>query len=491
ALELVEREQTLRQQAESALAVLDQLDRVVPHFVQRIRHEDAAALEQLDELPRATAWAHAVSMLSHAPSRDGLIEELEKAEANLAETRRDLVVERAWLHVHERLGDDPELSGALRDYAAAQKRVPKTKSAKSYMPNLRRAQRALERCASAVPVWVMSVDRAAEMFGAGHRDLFDVVIVDEASQCPLTSALVMQYAPSVAIVGDPYQTSPPSFKRHDNLEAARRRISDQVVRDRLDPTDSLWSIAASIVDKVTLTEHFRCPPEVIGWAQKDIYERLANMRLQVVTAVDPHRPKPVVDVHVGAGFREGDQNAPEAERLLADLADLLADVPSWIRDLGVIALKPAQASLLRKQIFEMFDQSTLERLDVRVGTAYEFQGAQRDLIMLSMVDSPPGAGKTITLRSQDTDTLNQLNVAVSRARRQLRTYHSVLPGAFKADDVRRWILEHVIREDTGWEARQAPGVPRMVSETVACDPFDSLSEQRLFNDLARRGYSVR
>lgn len=491
ALRRVAHEAALRQRVRAAESVLAQLASVVPDYVRCVRGGDEQALHQLDDLPRAAAWANAAASLERAASRAGLLEQLTEVEHELAATRRQIVSEQAWAQVHQRLEQQPQLSQALRDYAAAQKRVPKGKTAKSYLPNLRRAQRALERCAEAVPVWVMSVDRAAEMFGSGRPDLFDVVIVDEASQCPITSALVMQYARAVAIVGDPYQTSPPSFKRHDHLEAARRRISDEVVRDRLEPTSSLWTIADSVIDRITLTEHFRCPPEVIGWAQKHIYENIADLRLQVVTGTDPRRPKPVVAVDVPDGYRAGDCNDVEAERLLEELAEVLDDVPAWVRDIGVIALKPAQASSLQKAIFDRFDQRDLERFDLRVGTAYEFQGAQRDLVMISMVDSPPEAGKTHHRRTQDTDTLNQLNVAVSRARRQLRLYHSIQPGAYKTDDVRRWLLEHAIAEDRAWDARQTPGVPATVSETERVDPFDSLSEQRLFNQLVRAGYAVR
>lgn len=490
-LDTIAHEAGLRQQADAGAAAVAKTEAVVPNFAAQLRHGDQEAFSRLGSVREAVAWAHAAGCLAHAASRAGLLDELRLVEQQLADARRDLVCESAWAQVHQRLDEQGHLGQALRDYAAAQQRVPKGKSAKRYLPNLRRAQRALERCSAAVPVWVMSVDRAAEMFGAGAPDLFDVVIVDEASQCPITSALVMQYAPSVAIVGDPFQTSPPSFKRYENLEAARRRISDIVVRDRLDPDDSLWKIADSIIDRITLTEHFRCPPEVIGWARNDIYKKIAGLRLDVLTGTNPHRPKPVISRFVADGVRDGDQNEAETEVLLEDLEGLLADLPSWVTDIGVIALKPAQAAALQRAIFDRFDQRTLERLDLRVGTAYEFQGAQRDLVLISMVDSPPELGKTHQLRSSDTDTLNQLNVAVSRAREQLRLYHSVLPGAYKTEDVRRWLLEHVLAEHRAWDARQAPGVPAEVSETQRVAPFDSLSEQRLFNRLVRRGFAVR
>jgi very-short-patch-repair endonuclease len=160
------------------------------------------------------------------------------------------------------------------------------------------------------------------------------------------------------------------------------------------------------------------------------------------------------------------------------------------RRLGVIAFSSEQAKRLQRMLYDRFDKRVLELLDLRVGVAWSFQGAQRDLVYLSTVHSPPPNGSTLR-RSTNAQMLGrQLNVAMSRARRQVRVFHSVRPGAFATDDVRRPLFEHVIRSDREWDARQAPGVPALVSESERDSRFDSLSEQRLFNDLALRGFAV-
>jgi very-short-patch-repair endonuclease len=486
-------ERSLRAAAQEGIIAKTALASTLPEFVATFDANPSLFVQRLTLIRDATAWAHAVGALSEVDSRRSILTGLDRVEAAMSEAQRQLVITLAWKNIHQRLADDLGLAQALRDYAAAQDRVPKTKTAKSYLPNLRRAQRALERCTDAVPVWVMAVDQVAEMFGqrsATGEPLTDVVIVDEASQSPITSAFVMQLAEAVAIVGDRYQTAPPSFKKFEHLQAARERISDRVVRDRLDPEASLWDIGAVAIDRIALTEHFRCPPEVIGWAEERIYRDLADINLEVLTGTDPQRPKPLILNLVENGYGDS-TNRNEAEELVSDLTALLADKPAWVRDVGIVARTPYQAALLQRLVFDRFDQREIEAIRLRVGIPYQFQGAQRDLMYLSMTDGPPERGATHILRSFSSETVNQMNVAVSRARRQLRVFSSCAPNAYKTEDVRRSFLDHAANADQSWELRTAPGVPAVVSELSRVAPFDSLSEQRLFNSLALRGFAVR
>ncbi len=390
----MDRLRALQRRATAGAAALDRLAATAPLFAQTLDDDVGGFFARLPDVEAAWQWRHASEQFRRLASRKGILETLEQSEARLTETRKALVEEKAWLGVQERLAAQPELTQALRDYSAAQQRVPKTRTAKSYLPNLRAAQKALTRCSDAVPVWVMAIDEVAEMFAGratGSEPAFDVVIVDEASQSPLTSSFVMQLASSVAIVGDPFQTSPPSFRAFAALTAARAAIGDGVVRARLDPTESLWNIGATVVDRISLTEHFRCPPEVIGWAQEKIYRDLADVDLEVLTGTDPHRPKPIIAHHVADGYGER-TNPNEAAALVADLRALLESPPGWLRTVGVVARTPEQAGIIQRLVFDSIDETALESVDLRVGTPYQFQGAQRDVIYLSMVSGPPDDG---------------------------------------------------------------------------------------------------
>src|SRR6185312_7887996 len=62
-------------------------------------------------------------------------------------------------------------------------------------------RQAMDRCRPAVPVWIMPVYRIAEQLRI-EQDMFDVVIVDEASQAGLEATFLQYLAPKIVVIGD-------------------------------------------------------------------------------------------------------------------------------------------------------------------------------------------------------------------------------------------------------------------------------------------------
>lgn len=74
------------------------------------------------------------------------------------------------------------------------------------------------------------------------------------------------------------------------------------------------------------------------------------------------------------------------------------------------------------------------------GNASQFQGDERDIIFLTVVDSP--SDKPLTIR-QRADTRKAFNVASSRARDQLWVVHSLSPNRdLKPNDLRLRLINH-------------------------------------------------
>ncbi len=115
----------------------------------------------------------------------------------------ELVVASAWLEVSRSLDD--RRRAALADWTTALRKIGKGtgRNAAAWQAH---AQRAMESAVEAVPVWVMSVDRAIEQFAGGAH--FDVVIVDEASQADLFALPVLALAERAVVVGDDQQIGP-------------------------------------------------------------------------------------------------------------------------------------------------------------------------------------------------------------------------------------------------------------------------------------------
>jgi very-short-patch-repair endonuclease len=119
----------------------------------------------------------------------------------------------------------------------------------------------------------------------------------------------------------------------------------------------------------------------------------------------------------------------------------------------------------------------LEHRRFVAGNSAQFQGDERDVVFLSMVDTPTGG----LLALRQTDAFKQrYNVAASRARDQLWLVHSLDPNRdLKSGDLRRSLIEHV--RDPGARQREMQRI-----EHRAESPFEAAVIQR----LVAKGYRV-
>ena len=70
-----------------------------------------------------------------------------------------------------------------------------------------KARQLMPLCQSAIPVWIMPLNRVAENFDPSKNE-FDVIIIDEASQADILALSVLYLGKKIIIVGDDEQVSP-------------------------------------------------------------------------------------------------------------------------------------------------------------------------------------------------------------------------------------------------------------------------------------------
>ncbi|MFI5492871.1 AAA domain-containing protein [Actinoplanes sp. NPDC051859] len=349
----------------------------------------------------------------------------------------DLVVASAWLEVARALDD--RRRAALADWTTALRKIGKGtgRNAATWAAH---AQRALAAAVEAVPVWVMSVDRAIEQFTGGAH--FDVVIVDEASQADLFALPVLSLADRAVVVGDDQQIGPQLGFIGAVAGLIHSHLGDVPSAEHFDPESSLYDHAVRrSPERILLTEHFRCVPQIIEFSSRHYYDG----KIQPLRADRPAL-EPVTAVFVADGTRQpvpdfGDVNVPEAEALVAKVAELVADPAYQGRSLGVISLlsSSGQAGYLLARLRESIGEDEIQARRLRVGDAYTFQGDERDVVLVSMVVSDAdGRPAAFTKR----DYHRRINVAASRARDQLWVFHSVRPSSLLADDARALLLHY-------------------------------------------------
>ena len=345
------------------------------------------------------------------------------------------------------------------------------------VPRLRaEAARLMGECRSAVPVWIMPLAQVVENFDAATR--FDVVIIDEASQCDAMALIALYMSKSAVVVGDHEQVSPSAVGQ--NLSVVQHLIDEHLVgipnAILYDGRMSVYDLAnSSFGGMVCLTEHFRCVPDIIEFSNNLSYEG----RIKPLREAASARVSPALLVHRVEGHAEAKVNQEEA-RAVASLIVAAVAHPAYAgQTFGVISLVgEEQAIEVERLLRNHLDPTEYERRRILCGNAAQFQGDERDVMFLSMVDSPRDGGPLALRATQEFK--QRFNVAVSRARDQLWVVHSLNPAIdLKPDDLRRRLLEHCASPQGSEQVLQ-----RMEGKTES--PF----EREVLARLLRAGFRV-
>jgi very-short-patch-repair endonuclease len=399
------------------------------------------------------------------------------AEADLAKTYVRAIEQRTWRAL--KMQASPAVLNALQAYAVAVGKIGRGtgKSANRYRKNARDAANAVK---GALPCWIMPHARISESLPA-EFGMFDLVIVDEASQSTLSALPALFRAKQILVVGDDKQVSPDNVGL-DMIEAnalAARHLSTQVplFAAPMRQENSLYDLARVIfgADCFMLREHFRCAAPIIEFSKRQFYNNeLSPLRLSKAS----ERLDPVlIDVLVRTGYRKGKTNPPEADFIIEELKRIDTD-PAFVgRSIGVTTLLGTeQAALIRKRISIELGIPFEEKYNIRVGDPAVFQGDERDIMFLSMVAAHGSATALSGLSFEQ-----RFNVAASRARERMILVRSVTTEQLSpADQLRRALLDHF----------RSPFPADTASAADARTRCESGFEFDMFDALIERGYAL-
>ena len=281
------------------------------------------------------------------------------------------------------------------------------------------------------PCVLMSPLSVAQFLARGGQR-FDLVVFDEASQIPMWDAVgAIGRGESLVVVGDSRQLPPTTFFQ-------RQAQGDEIAADELpeDLESVLDECGAAGLPRLHLDWHYRSRHEsLIAFSNHHYYQN------RLLTFPAPHARAPGLGVRcvkvAGVYDRAGSQqNRIEADALVAEVQQRLLDPQRARESLGIVTFSQAQQVLIE----DLLDHARRERpeLEAAFAAASEpvfvknlenVQGDERDVILFSICYGPDAQGRVHEnygpLNTQGGE--RRLNVAVTRARRELVVFTSVGP----------------------------------------------------------------
>lgn len=308
---------------------------------------------------------------------------------------------------------------------------------------------------------VLGEIKALHSFLPFQSEIFDLVIIDEASQVNLAEIVPILYrAKKICIVGDHKQLGIEAggliflnkfferlmWQRHfENVGGRVLTVDEAKQRSLLVTNSSILDLARNEANALltesnsnTLREHFRSLPMLAEFTSSEFYkDNPKEEGLRVMTST-PGRQKLVAfkDIEVaGTRSTSNKSNPDEVKKVVGliggiltreeteDLCDLWKiDEISGVPTVGVVSFISDQIVALEEACLKTFSIEDMRKVDLMIGTPEKFQGNERDVIIFT-----PSVDETCSRSVGFMEEATRFNVATSRAKLFTLFVHGKIP----------------------------------------------------------------
>lgn len=476
-----------RADIETREVLLSKLEKIAPEWANAIKDRkgkfgEVSVPENIDQAWKWKQFSGIIEEITSEPFEE-MQQKCVEYSKELRKKTTELAEYSAWYNLLLRTEKNLDMRQALQGWKKTVKKIGKGTGKNAPMLK-KEARELMAKCQTAVPAWIMPVNKALESLKPSENS-FDIIIVDEASQSDISALAIVYMGKKIIIVGDDKQVSPMAVGVDiDRMNALiEMYIKDIIPNWHLyDAKSSLYDIAGTTFQPLMLREHFRCAPEIIGYSNKVSYDfKIKPLRDMSTCKITPS----VVNYRVLDGEREGARktNTKEAQAVVALISSCLEQKEYDGMTFGVISLLgDEQAQTIQQFIFDKFEPSVIEERKIMCGNASHFQGDERDVMFLSMVDSNQGADSQLTLSGDGADQSRKqrYNVAASRAKDQMWVVHSIDSARdLKVGDMRKELLEY---------AENPQAICNLPAKTMK--KSDAPFEEMVATALIANGYNI-
>ncbi len=296
------------------------------------------------------------------------------------------------------------------------------------------------------PIWLVKMSDIYKFLPL-KTELFDYVIIDEATQSNIAQAVpIIQRAKRAIITGDPKQLRHFSF-----LSAAKQKIfTDKYNLNDCEPyltnykKNSLLDIliqSAKFNQQFTnLNEHFRSLPAIINFSNNCFYDE--NLRI-MTNRPDLPQNTGIKVIDCNGQRQKNGYNKEEATQILDNLQKIIKKQENLTNQIcssiGILSPFRDQVEYIQRLVTKNLSYNDIKKHNISIDTAYGFQGDERDIMMISFaVDNLTNATAIRYLNKKDV-----FNVSVTRARKMQYIFISVDISKLKFDNILKRYIQSI------------------------------------------------
>lgn len=295
------------------------------------------------------------------------------------------------------------------------------------------------------PCWLLSPENVSALLPL-ERNMFDLVIFDEASQVFIESTIPTIYrGKCIVVAGDEKQLRPSTTFMKRYLGGDPEAQDDYSVQAALE-VDSLLDLAVSRYESANLTYHYRSRrSELIEFSNHAFY----SSGLQISPNLSKSKKDKPIERYKVAGNWIDRKNVAEAEKIVELLKDIFKKRKNN-ESIGIITFNSEQQSCIAdcidkeasrdpdfrsNMLKETHRVENGEDTSIFIKNLENVQGDERDIIIFSIGYAENSEGKVYTnfgsLSAEGGE--NRLNVAITRAKSKIMVVTSIEPEALKVD----------------------------------------------------------
>ena len=258
--------------------------------------------------------------------------------------------------------------------------------------------------------------------------VYDLLIIDEASQCDIASMVpLMMRAKRIAVIGDKQQLSHICLL---NKQTDLSLINKHEIEARWSYRgSSIYDLTESIAEAeniIQLRDHHRSFLDIIQFSNQEFYDNTLRIATDYSRLQSPNNGKPILGMQwmnvKGQTIRPekgGAYNIKEVEGVIRILRRIAIEL-GFEGTIGVTTPFHLQAEMITKALES--DAELRNHLELHnkllIDTVHKFQGDERDVIVFSPVVSDGVMPQSLMFLKS---TGNLFNVAITRARALLVT----------------------------------------------------------------------